>query len=186
MLGIRRCNGAQVDVYQGDLTLFACDALVNAANPQLAGGGGVDGAIHRVGGAVIGEECRRIGGCATGQAVATSAGALPARWVIHAVGPVWQGGGAGEDDLLASAYRASLSEAARLGAWHVAFPSLSTGAYGFPIERAAPIAMAAIKRFLEGRGAAREVAPRRVTLVAYSLDDYWVYQEALFAAFPSE
>jgi O-acetyl-ADP-ribose deacetylase (regulator of RNase III) len=127
----------------GDLTQQHVDAIVNAANESLAPGGGVSGAIHRVGGPSIAEECRRLGGCATGDAKATGAGDLPARWVIHAVGPVWRGGGAGEAEHLASAYHRSLDVATELGARTVAFPALSCGIYGYPPELAAPVAVRA-------------------------------------------
>jgi O-acetyl-ADP-ribose deacetylase (regulator of RNase III) len=132
---------ARVTLLRGDITEQAVDAIVNAANAQLAGGGGVDGAIHRAGGPSIADECATIGGCPTGEARATGAGALPARYVIHAVGPVWRGGAAGEDELLASAHRRALAVAADLGCRTVAFPAISTGIYGFPIDRAAPIAL---------------------------------------------
>jgi len=131
----------RVTLLRGDITEQAVDAIVNAANAQLAGGGGVDGAIHRAGGPTIADECATIGGCPTGEARATSAGALPARFVIHAVGPVWRGGTAGEDELLASAHRRALAVAADLGCRTVAVPAISTGIYGFPVERAAPIAL---------------------------------------------
>ncbi len=134
----------------GDLTAQEVDAIVNAANEALAPGGGVCGAIRRAGGDEIFEECARLGGCATGDAKATGAGRLPARFVIHAVGPVWHGGAAGEAELLASAYRRSLEEAEELGCRTIAFPALSTGIYGYPAEQAAPIAVAAARE-LEGR-----------------------------------
>ena len=129
----------------GDLTLQRVDAIVNAANSALAGGGGVDGAIHRAGGPEIMAACRTLGGCPTGDAKATTGGQLPARWVIHAVGPVWRGGGEGEAELLASAHRRALAVAHELGARSVAFPAISCGIYGYPPELAAPVAIAAAR-----------------------------------------
>lgn len=133
----------------GDLTTQRLDAIVNAANEALAPGGGLCGAIRRAGGDGIFAQCALLGGCATGDAKATGAGALPARWVIHAVGPVWRGGGAGEPELLASAYRRSLEVATELGARTVGLPALSTGIYGYPVELAAPVAVAAAREALE-------------------------------------
>lgn len=134
----------------GDLTAQRADAIVNAANEALAPGGGVCGAIRRAGGDEIFAECARLGGCSTGDAKATTAGRLPARYVIHAVGPVWRGGDAGEAELLASAYRRSLELASELGCRTVAFPALSTGIYGYPLELAAPVAVEAVRE-LEDR-----------------------------------
>jgi len=127
----------------GDITREHVDAIVNAANAELRGGGGVDGAIHRTGGPEIMAECRKIGHCAPGEVVITGAGRLPARFVIHAVGPVWQGGGADEDLLLASCHERALELAREHGCRTVAFPAISTGAYGYPAQLAAPIALAA-------------------------------------------
>ena len=151
---------AEVAVIEADITALEVDAVVNAANCTLLGGGGVDGAIHRAAGPGLLAECRALGGCDTGQAVVTGGHGLPAGHVIHTVGPVWQGGDAGEDALLASCYRESLARGAEIGARSVAFPAISTGVYGFPAGRAARIAVATI------REAAR--APvERVLLVAF-------------------
>jgi O-acetyl-ADP-ribose deacetylase len=134
-----------IEAVRGDITEQHVDAIVNAAAPHLLGGGGVDGAIHRRGGPAILEECRRLGGCATGDAKATTAGELPARWVIHTVGPVWHGGSQGEPDLLASCHRRALEVARELGARTVAFPAVSCGVYGYPPELAAPIAVETVR-----------------------------------------
>ena len=139
---------AGIELVRADITIQDVDAVVNAANPGLRGGGGVDGAIHRAAGPQMHEECRRLGGCATGDAKATGAGRMAARHVIHAVGPVWRGGGAGEAELLASCHRRALEVAAERGCRTVAFPAISTGAYGYPLAQAAEVAVAAVREAL--------------------------------------
>jgi O-acetyl-ADP-ribose deacetylase len=134
-----------IEVVRGDITTQAVDAIVNAANSSLLGGGGVDGAIHRGGGPAILAECRLLGGCETGDAKATTGGELPAGWVIHTVGPVWHGGRAGEPELLAACHRRALEVAAEVGARSLAFPAISCGIYGYPPELAAPVALRAVR-----------------------------------------
>ncbi|HHY92128.1 MAG TPA: O-acetyl-ADP-ribose deacetylase [Firmicutes bacterium] len=164
---------------QGDITKQETDAIVNAANSSLLGGGGVDGAIHRAAGPKLHEECLAIrarqGGCPTGRAVITSGGNLPARYVVHTVGPVWHGGGAGEAELLYQAYTNSLRLAAANGLKSIAFPSISTGAYRFPIAQAARIALRAVRAFLR----AHPGALAEVRLVLYSAEDLGEYEAAL-------
>ncbi len=159
---------------QGDITLQDTDAIVNAANSGLLGGGGVDGAIHRAGGPEILEECRLIrarqGGCPTGEAVITTGGRLRARKVIHTVGPVWHGGSHGEDRLLENAYRNSLLLAERNGLATVAFPSISTGVYGYPIDLASRIAFDTVRAFLHDHAGLREIR-----FVVFSRHDFDVY-----------
>ena|SRR5579863_6393408 len=138
----------RIEVLQDDITHLKVDAIVNAANETLLGGGGVDGAIHRAAGPQLLEECRTLGGCPTGQAKVTKGYQLPAQWVIHTVGPVWQDGQNHEDELLASCYRNCLELAAQKRIKTIAFPAISTGAYGFPVQRAAKIAFTEIQSFL--------------------------------------
>ncbi|MFH1143136.1 MAG: O-acetyl-ADP-ribose deacetylase [Candidatus Eisenbacteria bacterium] len=163
-----------IELIQGDITRERVDAVVNAANRSLEGGGGVDGAIHRAGGRAILEECLKLGGCETGDAKITTGGNLPARHVIHTVGPVYGGGARGEDELLASAYRRSLEVADEHGLTSIAFPSISTGAYRFPIARAASIALATSVRYLKG-----ETGIELVRFVLFSRNDFAVYERAL-------
>ena len=148
-----KINQTSLALVRGDITRERVDAIANAANEGLMGGGGVDGAIHRAGGPAIAAECSAIrakqGGCPTGQAVITTGGNLPAKYVIHTVGPIWRGGTAGEPELLASCYRESLRLAVEHGIKTIAFPSISTGVYGYPIAQAAVIALNAVKQFLE-------------------------------------
>jgi len=144
-----------IEILRGDITRVKTDAIVNAANNSLMGGGGVDGAIHRAGGPEILEECKKIvarqGGCKTGQAVITTAGNLPAKYVIHTVGPVWRGGDKGKAELLAGCYRNSLRLAESNGCKTIAFPNISTGVYGYPVEQAADIAFRSVSGFLSGK-----------------------------------
>ncbi len=142
-------NGSTLELTRGDITTEAVDAIVNAANSALSGGGGVDGAIHSVGGPAIMAECRKIGGCPTGTAVITGAGELPSSYVIHTVGPVYRGGNRGEAELLKSAYMSSLKLAKEHGLHSLAFPSISTGVYSYPTEEAAEIALSTVIDFLK-------------------------------------
>jgi O-acetyl-ADP-ribose deacetylase len=170
-------GAGRLEIARGDLTRERVDAIVNAANSSLLGGGGVDGAIHRAGGPRILEECRAIrarqGPLPPGQAVVTTGGDLPARRVIHTVGPIWHGGGASEAETLAACYQGSLALAEKEGLESVAFPSISTGAFGYPIEEAAPVALRAIARFLR---TAQSV--RLVRCVLFSEDDLDAYRRA--------
>ena len=174
-------NGVALRLVQGDITNEAVDAIVNAANSGLMGGGGVDGAIHRRGGPAILDACKIIRrdhypeGLPTGQAVVTTGGDLPARHVIHTVGPVWHGGDRGESDLLADAYRNVMEQARQHGLRAVAFPSISTGIFGFPIERAAPIALGTVATAVRQHPEAFD----EVRFILFSAADYAMYEHAL-------
>src|SRR5690606_25740545 len=167
-----------IELLKGDITKLEVDAVVNAANSSLLGGGGVDGAIHRAGGPAILEECQRIrakqGGCMVGEAVITTGGNLPANFVIHTVGPTWNGGKYYEEALLASAYRSSLALAVEHQLQSIAFPNISTGVYRFPKDRAAEIAIDTVKEFLNFSSA--EI---KVTFVCYDEENYWIYEELI-------
>jgi O-acetyl-ADP-ribose deacetylase (regulator of RNase III) len=165
-------QGKVIRIVQSDITTVKVDAIVNAANEGLRGGGGVDGAIHRAGGPAIMEECRKIGRCVTGNAVLTSGGSLPAKYVIHAVGPVWQGGKSAEADFLRRAYDNSLNLAAKQELKSIAFPSISTGVYGFPIEEACPIAINTVLNHLDKKTSLKEVQ-----FVLFTRNDYDLYVE---------
>jgi O-acetyl-ADP-ribose deacetylase (regulator of RNase III) len=179
-LSVRHTGSTVVQVsdiraWQGDITTLTVDAVVNAANSTLLGGGGVDGAIHRAAGPALAEACRPLGGCPTGEAKATPGFDLPARWVIHTVGPVWHGGGAGEEDLLASCYRRSLQVGAELGARSIAFPAISTGVYGYPPFAAAQVAVRTLRHEMPSHPDAFD----DVVLVAFDRDTLTIYGEAL-------
>ena len=171
----------RIEVIEGDLTHQRVDAIVNAANTSLLGGGGVDGAIHRAAGPELLAECRTLGGCETGQAKITKGYRLSAKWVIHTVGPIWHGGQAGEDELLASCYRSCFALAEARGLKTMAFPSISTGAYRFPLERAAAIAVREAKGFLE-----RNTSLERVYLVCFGREAWRAYSTAVDAASGSD
>ena len=172
-------NDRLLALIQGDITLQEVDAIVNAANSSLMGGGGVDGAIHRAGGPAILEECKRVveqqGSLPPGQAVITTGGKLPARYVIHIVGPIWRGGNKGETETLASAYRESLKMASRYGLKRIAFPSISTGAYGYPVEQAAEVALGSVLGFLREE----ETSVEEVTFVLYNASILEAYRRTL-------
>lgn len=170
----------RVQVVEGDITRQAVDAIVNAANVTLLGGGGVDGAIHRAAGPGLLDECRELGGCPTGEARLTRGHALKARFVIHTVGPVWTGGHAGEPELLESCYRSSLSIAAMEGMSSVAFPAISTGAYGFPAAEAARIATRTVVSWTRARP-----LPATIHLVCFGPESLKLHQTALREAFRS-
>ncbi len=164
----------KIEVATGDITRQQVDAVVNAANSSLLGGGGVDGAIHRAAGPGLLEECRALGGCATGEAKITGGHNLPARWVIHTVGPVWHGGGNREREALASCYRSCMGLAGRHSVRTIAFPAISTGAYGFPVGEAAKIAVTEVARFLEGNSTVE-----RVMFVCFDGATAGIYEETI-------
>jgi O-acetyl-ADP-ribose deacetylase (regulator of RNase III) len=164
----------RIGLVEGDITQQRVDAIVNAANTTLLGGGGVDGAIHRAAGPELLAECRTLGGCATGQAKITLGYKLPAKWVIHTVGPVWHDGNHGEDELLASCYRNCFALVVRHEIKTVAFPSISTGAYGFPMDRAARIAVRETKHFLE-----QNRSVEKVVLVCFGAEALEIHRNAV-------
>lgn len=165
---------SRIQAMQGDITTLAVDAIVNAANTTLLGGGGVDGAIHRAAGPKLLEECRRLGGCNVGDAKLTSGYRLQAKYVIHTVGPMWRGGDNKEDELLAACYQSSLKRAAEVNARSIAFPAISTGVYGFPKQRAAEIAMQEVRSLLSA-GAALE----QVIFCCFDRETYRIYQQLI-------
>ena len=171
----------RIEVIQGDITQLAVDAIVNAANPSLLGGGGVDGAIHRAAGPRLLQECRMLGGCATGQAKITAGYDLPAKYVIHTVGPVWQGGKAREAELLASCYRESLQLANQFGLKTLAFPAISCGAYRFPVAEAAHIAISTLAKYL---GSAQAI--QQVYLICSEGPIFEAYRLALQCILPTQ
>ena len=164
----------RIEVMQGDITQLTVDAIVNAANKSLLGGGGVDGAIHRAAGPQLLEECRTLNGCETGQAKITKGYNLPAKHVIHTVGPVWRGGGNNEEELLANAYKNSLRVAVEKGIKTIAFPNISTGIFGFPKEKAAAIAIKTAKEFIEDH---TEI--EKVIFVCFDRENYEIYTEGI-------
>jgi O-acetyl-ADP-ribose deacetylase (regulator of RNase III) len=163
----------RIEIQEGDITKLKVDAIVNAANTSLLGGGGVDGAIHRAAGPELLEECRTLNGCQTGEAKISKGHKLPAKWVIHTVGPRWHGGQRNEERLLANCYRNSLALTEKHGIRTIAFPSISTGAYGYPIEEACRIALTEIQSFLDGN-----TFVEKVKLVCFGKEDYQVYRDA--------
>lgn len=165
---------ASIRVIRGDITQQTVDAIVNAANTSLLGGGGVDGAIHRAAGRELLAECRLLNGCKTGDAKITKGYRLPAPYVIHTVGPVWRGGAHGESDLLASCYRRSLELAVENNLTSVAFPNISTGVYGYPKDKAADVAIAAVSRFVEHPASVRDII-----FVCFDEENYQLYQDRL-------
>jgi O-acetyl-ADP-ribose deacetylase (regulator of RNase III) len=164
-------NGKSLELLEGDITLQTTDAIVNAANSGLRGGGGVDGAIHRAGGPEIMEQCRKIGGCPPGEAVITTGGRLKSRFVIHTVGPIWHGGGKGEPEVLRNAYKNSLFLAEKNDIRSISFPSISTGVYGYPVSQASLMALNTVIEFLKGSSSLE-----LVRFVLFGVDNYSAYE----------
>jgi len=169
---------SRIEIVQGDITTLQVDAIVNAANESLLGGGGVDGAIHRAAGPELLEECRTLNGCKTGEAKITKGYRLPAKWVIHTVGPVWHGGERNEDKLLAGCYRNSMTLAAKHSIRTISFPCIGTGVYRFPSDRAARIALTEIKNFLK-----EDKTLEKVLAICFAKTDYQFYQAAITEIF---
>lgn len=167
-------KSSKIILEQGDITKQTTEAIVNAANSSLRGGSGVDGAIHRAGGPKIMEECRKIGGCPAGEAVITTGGKLKTKYVIHTVGPIWKGGNAGEEETLTRAYQNSLALASKKGIRSLSFPSISTGAYGYPLREASKVALNTIADYLK-----KHPEIEKVVVVLFSDRDFQVYQETL-------
>lgn len=167
-------KNSKIILERGDITRQTTEAIVNAANSSLRGGGGVDGAIHRAGGSKILEECQKIGGCPAGEAVITTGGNLKTKYVIHTVGPIWSGGNAGEEETLTRAYQNSLALASKKGIRTLSFPSISTGAYGYPIREASKVALNTIANYIKNHP---EI--EKVVVVLFSEKDFHIYQETL-------
>lgn len=183
MLGLRHYRGGAIDIWQGDITTFSCDAIVNASDPALTPGGGVSGAIHRVGGSTVTDECAKIGPINTGDAIYTSGGDLPARYVIHTSGPIWRGGDKSERLLLVRSYANSLLLAESLQCRHIAFPALSAGIYGYPLDEAAQVAMYSVKQSLD---LSSFLYVKRISFTLFDKKTYQSFQSALFSTFAED
>lgn len=171
---LKKINKSELELIQGDITRQTTDAIVNAANTSLLGGGGVDGAIHRAGGASILEECKKLGGCSTGAAKITTAGNMKSSYVIHTVGPVWRGGAQDENVLLKSCYQRSMEVAEEHKLSSISFPSISTGAYRFPVKQASEIALNTVVNYLNG-----STCIKKIVFVLFSEKDFNIYKETL-------